>query len=129
MLALTCYYNTHIKKNHCLSYLTQYLSGKEVSEVEQTEIETCRGFEENAQSYSIRISLTNGNSVNKIDYVKLVDKTSNRDVRYYHVVSFRYVSQYVYELNLELDTVNTYASFLTSGKFKNVKMKRRMKDR
>ena len=129
MLTLTCYYNTHIKKNHCLSYLTSYLSGKEVSEVEQTEIETCRGFEENAQNYSIRISLTNGNSVNKIDYVKLVDKTSNRDIRYYHVVSFRYVSQYVYELNLELDTVNTYASFLTSGKFKNVKMKRKMKDR
>lgn len=127
MLEITTYADTRIKKNHCIQALSSYLSTKELSGVISSTITPPKEFRSNDKEFDLKIEVINRSSLDLINYIKLHTKETGN--RYYFVNGYRFISESIALLNLELDVCNTYSTELNSKIFKNVKIKRQHKDR
>lgn len=134
MITLTAYSGVNFQRNHLIEELTTYLSAKtcyifDNSPHYQFKIAALREFESNMTSFRIRVSVKQGQTtkdVRRCNYIRLQEDLVTK---YYFVTGVDYVSERVYDLNVELDVVNSYRQMLISATFSNVKMQRRMKDR
>ena len=127
MLTITTYADTRIKKNHCIQLLSNYLTTKEITGVVSSTITPPKEFRSNEKEFELKIEVLNRSNLDLINYIKLNTKETGN--RYYFVNGYRFVSETIALLNLELDVCNTYATELNSKIFKNVKIKRQHKDR
>lgn len=127
MLTITTYGDIRIKKNHYIQSLATYLSSKELTGVVSSAITPPKEFRSNDKEFDLKIEVINRSSLDLINYIKLYTRETGN--RYYFVNGYRFISESIALLNLELDVCNTYATELNSKIFKNVKIKRQHKDR
>ncbi len=127
------YLNCKIKPNHYIENIEKYLTKVNDNSVVTQEITTPKSFLNDEEEFSIRIEVLDKSKIDSLNYVKLfVDKTETTSSisRYYFVVSKQCISEKIYQLDLQLDIVNTYQSkVINPSLFKQVKINRRHKDR
>lgn len=127
-------YSVRFTKNHLIESLSTYLDTKNAYVFKDNSntftLSALKDFESNKTSFSVRIEFGNVKAIRNLNYVSIKNDDTNKSVtRYYFVNSVNVVSEYVADLLLELDVVNTYQRMLLTQTFRDVKMKRRMKDR
>ena len=127
-------YLVRFTKNHLIESLSTYLDTKNAYVFKDNSntftLSALKDFESNKTSFSVRIEFGNVKAIRNLNYVSIKNDDSSKAVtRYYFVNSVNIVSEYVADLLLELDVVNTYQRILLTQTFRDVKMKRRHKDR
>ena len=124
------YYGTAIKPNHLIEDIETYLDKHKATTgyLASNVLTGCKEFEADKESFSIRVEIKSA-SLGVLVHLSYCKLTGTFGKRYYFVTGYNKVSDYIVDINLQLDVVNSYQTLLLSNEFKNVKMKRKMKDR
>lgn len=127
-------YSVRFTKNHLIESLSTYLDSKNLFAFKNNSntftLSALKEFESNKTSFSVRVEFSTAKGIRNLNYVSIKNDNTNSSVtRYYFVNGVNVISEYVADLLLELDVVNTYQRILLTQTFRDVKMKRRMKDR
>ena len=124
------YYGTAIKPNHLIEDIETYLDKHKATTgyLASNVLTGCKEFEADKESFSIRVEIKSA-SLGVLVHLSYCKLSGTFGKRYYFVTGYNKVSDYIVDINLQLDVVNSYQTLLLSNEFKNVKMKRKMKDR
>ena len=127
MIQLKTYADVNIQDNHYIESIEDYLAPFEVTgAIKETEI-LCKDFDSDEDAFTIKV--TNQGTIDDIQAINYI-RMQDIDIKYYHVVSYKRLSEKVWQLALELDVVNTYQSEIkNTTNLKQVRIARRHKDR
>ena len=133
MYTITAYNKVNIIKNHMLFNLSDYLA-KHVFNIfpnnqSTFEVSAIREVDTLKPNFKIKVekSSTTVYNIGLLNYLSITNPTGT--TYYYFVTDTTQISDYIYELTLELDVVNSFNKYIKSGTLTNAKVKRRMKDR
>ena len=129
-ITVDLYYGTAIKPNHLIEDIETYLDKHKATTgyLASNVLTGCKEFEADKESFSIRVEIKSA-SLGVLVHLSYCKLSGTFGKRYYFVTGYNKVSDYIVDINLQLDVVNSYQTLLLSNEFKNVKMKRKMKDR
>lgn len=124
------YYGTAIKPNHLIEDIDSYLDKHKATTgyLASNVLNGCKEFDSDKESFSIRVEIKSA-SIGVLVHLSYCKLSGTFGDRYYFVTGYNKVSDYIVDINLQLDVVNSYQTLVLGNEFKNVKMKRKMKDR
>lgn len=133
MYILTAYQKVNVIKNHMLynfsDYLVKHTFNIFPNNLSTFEVPMIKEVDTIKTNFRIKIekSSTTLYNVNLLNYLSI--ETPTGTTYFYFVTDISKVSDYIYELTLELDIANSFNKYIKTCTLTNAKINRRMKDR